>query len=1665
MQREWYGFHVESGGHATFTNVTIRDAVHCIPTPANSANSLPDNLTFDNVTLINCGTPPTISGSNDVLVDEYTEAGDPYTDEDALVETYTAEDDEGDAVAWSLGTDADEEAFTLTSAGVLAFEEPPDFETLNGDSLFYVTVRATDSQQAFQQAFTAYPVTVTVRNVDEAGAVVLSPLPPEVDQELTATLADEDGIVLETTQWTWLVESADGSWTSVRTGSGEATDGEATDGYTPSLSDVGRRLQVRVDYADGHGPNKSRESDVTEAVVGPELVGPESLTFVENSEEAVAEYEVSGAATGAAFAWSLSGVDAAAFELAAALSQASLSFSPSPNYERPTDTDEGGLNTYHVTIEATLMEGASSEEEDSQDSQDSFANLFAAFQSLSNEDVSAHASSSLTQAVVVTVEDGDDPGVVELPEGPPRVGTLLTARLVDEDEDLTDMVWTWLADGDVVHTASGDTTSGYEPQPADESRALQARVSYEDGFGSKTVESALTAAVQPIGEVTLTPSEPRVGQPVTAWLSGPDEPVTGAAWTWERQRQGSADDEWDLIGSSEPAASEGAASTFATMLGSFNWGWAEVSSYEPTVQDTGWVLRARVSWAGQEVSSPDSAPVRAGVPDRPRDLEGKGADGDDGSGAVVLTWKTPFDNGSPITGYEVQYRLFGTTEWKKSWTALDGSTQATTSHTVDSLALGEMHTFEVRAISDTDAGRLEGKSARTHAKAKKKNTAPVIRCNPPFPVPILENTQGPLENTDGPVSTCWAEDAEGDKVSWEWTGPDAGRFWFPNRKVRLKQPQDFEEPTDADGDNAYQLRLIADDGALADTLDATVWMLNVDEPPILFGQSEQAILENRTGFVGSYYAYDPEGESITWSLSGPDHALFALTLHGQKRQALALLSLEEALNFEHPRDANRDSTYELYVEASDTGHLTQIAVYVRVDHKVGKDVSVAVLNENEPPWVHGPLRLSFAENDTGFVGRYHAYDPDAGDSLSWSLGEQTGPFRLAASSNRRSAGLHVARPMDYEAIAEDAQGERAYQLAVTVRDKGSLSSSVHTKVVVLDVNEPPVLSGPSVVNMNENNPLVAAYTATDPEGTAIRWSILGLDAPLFRLSSAGSSERLYFLEAPDYESDPRSYSVTIQAADSTGLFTTQGLSITILNVVDETPPSQPPTNSEGEDAGTVTLEPIQPREGEAVTATLEDGDGSITNTAWTWEVEDGTVVSTGSDTETDSYTPSASDVGKALVVTVSYEDAEGTDPEQASATSAAVLGATEPASCLLLTLDGPASVDYPKQGTGPVASYSVRASHCDALSWSLSGSDADAFSLGGSDTAQTLSFTTSPDQSSYSVTITVEDASGGSLDKGVTITITEEDPDSGGDGDQPGSISLSSNPPKVGEILTATLTDSDGNLRDVIWGFDDVSPAEQSQTAQARAASSPPPSSHSTSFLVQLDWLGHPIRVLVFYTDGHGPNKSAETQSAPVQANVPGAPGNPSATLASATSMQLSWTAAAANGSAITDYQYQYRKSGTSSWSGWTGVGVVTSTTVSNLESGASYDFEVRAVNGIGAGPAASTSSPAQAQSQAKPVSPAALPISLTAQAVPNPFNPTTTLHLELPDGGLVRLTIYNIVGQRVHTLVDRTLAADYHTVLWDGRDETGQPVSSGVYLYRVQTQEQVVVGKMALIR
>jgi len=84
---------------------------------------------------------------------------------------------------------------------------------------------------------------------------------------------------------------------------------------------------------------------------------------------------------------------------------------------------------------------------------------------------------------------------------------------------------------------------------------------------------------------------------------------------------------------------------------------------------------------------------------------------------------------------------------------------------------------------------------------------------------------------------------------------------------------------------------------------------------------------------------------------------------------------------------------------------------------------------------------------------------------------------------------------------------------------------------------------------------------------------------------------------------------------------------------------------------------------------------------------------------------------------------------------------------------------------------------------------------------------------------------------------------------------------------------------------------------------------------------------------------------------------------------------------------------------------------------------------------------------------------------VPNPFNPMTKISFDLSRSGAVRLGIYDLRGLLVRRLVSENLAAGSHTVRWDGMDDGGRSVSSGVYLYRLESLTGVQERKMVLVR
>jgi hypothetical protein len=87
-------------------------------------------------------------------------------------------------------------------------------------------------------------------------------------------------------------------------------------------------------------------------------------------------------------------------------------------------------------------------------------------------------------------------------------------------------------------------------------------------------------------------------------------------------------------------------------------------------------------------------------------------------------------------------------------------------------------------------------------------------------------------------------------------------------------------------------------------------------------------------------------------------------------------------------------------------------------------------------------------------------------------------------------------------------------------------------------------------------------------------------------------------------------------------------------------------------------------------------------------------------------------------------------------------------------------------------------------------------------------------------------------------------------------------------------------------------------------------------------------------------------------------------------------------------------------------------------------------------------------------------------QNYPNPFNPTTLIQFNLEKAEKVNLDIFNILGQKVRTLLaGEEFAAGPYSFLWDGKDNRGSPVSSGVYFYKLSTPSYLKTKKMMLVK
>ena len=88
----------------------------------------------------------------------------------------------------------------------------------------------------------------------------------------------------------------------------------------------------------------------------------------------------------------------------------------------------------------------------------------------------------------------------------------------------------------------------------------------------------------------------------------------------------------------------------------------------------------------------------------------------------------------------------------------------------------------------------------------------------------------------------------------------------------------------------------------------------------------------------------------------------------------------------------------------------------------------------------------------------------------------------------------------------------------------------------------------------------------------------------------------------------------------------------------------------------------------------------------------------------------------------------------------------------------------------------------------------------------------------------------------------------------------------------------------------------------------------------------------------------------------------------------------------------------------------------------------------------------------------------MLSQNYPNPFNPTTMINYRLPEKSRVSLTVFNLLGNKIATLVNGEKQAGNYSVTWDGRDMNGRRVSTGLYFYKLEAGNNIHVRKMMLV-
>ena len=765
--------------------------------------------------------------------------------------------------------------------------------------------------------------------------------------------------------------------------------------------------------------------------------------------------------------------------------------------------------------------------------------------------------------------------------------------------------------------------------------------------------------------------------------------------------------------------------------------------------------------------------------------------------------------------------------------------------------------------------------------------------------------------TDNNVDRAEYEGTDRDSdstVAWSVSGADAGKFSIVDGLLAFMAAPNYETPGDANGDNVYEIMVVATDNeGVTGMMSVTVKVTNVNEP----GNVALSSVQPRVGVA------------LTATLTDPDGSVSGVAWQWSRSEAEAgdYADIEDARSATYtPVGDDGDPRYYLkatasYTDGEDSG---QMAEMTSVNRVLADTTNKAPYFPDTDPDAEGMQdegrERSVPENtvagaaaDGDVVGEpVTAMDPN-GDSLTYTLGgPDAGLFEVDQDDIVTTEADEGGQIRVGTGTKLDKETRDTYMVAVTATDSYGLSATTMVTIMVTNVDEAPELTGEAPEDYEENGTgPVATYTAVDPEGADIVWSVAGTDAGDFSIENGV----LTFKSPPNFEAptggsqgDSVSYSVTVEASDGGVMMDTEDVTVSVTDI---------------DEPGTITLSSLRPQAGVVLTAVLSDPDGATSGTEHLWERSSRT---SGPWTEIEdetgtTYTPANGDAGYYLRITAEYKDPESTentkmaravsanaaqagsdvgntapefrDADDAEITGSVVrmvrentpagqpvgdpvtatddnagdiltytLGGSDAASFAIdvtngqvmtkaaldvednppgivmvtatdpfglsdditvnitvedvnepPTVSGAASIEHPENETVldtdltdnnvDRAEYEGTDPDSDStVAWSVSGADAGKFSI----VDGLLAFMAAPNYETpgdangdnvYEIMVVATDNEGVTGMMSVTVKVTNVN--------EPGNVALSSVQPRVGVALTATLTDPDGSVSGVAW--------------------------------------------------------------------------------------------------------------------------------------------------------------------------------------------------------------------------------------------------------------------------